>query len=110
MKISRYNQKIIIEHKTITSDDIGNRLSTWVPYYTGFGFVDTKTVHETVGESHVIDDSQVTITMRWCKALSQLDSVSYRLQLNGQLFNIIGIDDMNFNHKQLKIHAQKVVR
>ncbi|MCW6665309.1 phage head closure protein [Aerococcaceae bacterium NML191219] len=110
MKISGLNQRIIIEINAVQVDDIGNHINEWHEFYQCHALIDTKQASEKIGESYVFDDSKVVFMVRWCQKLSSIDSLKFRVRLNDVLYNITGIDQMNYKNRLLKLHCQKVVR
>lgn len=110
MKISGLNQKIEVQKKEITADKIGNRIVSWESYHQGFCSVDSQIVHEKDGVGTVIDDSKTTFILRWSHKLSQINAQSYRILFLGNIYNIIGVDYMNFKHKSIKLHCQRSER
>lgn len=110
MKISGFNERVIIEKSTVYSDDIGNQLKRWEVYHTGFCHVNSQVAHETEGTAYILDDSKLTFTLRWQDKWQKLDAQSYRIRFKEKLFNIIGIDFMNYKGRYIKLHAQRVER
>lgn len=110
MKISEFNERIIIEKSTVYSDDIGNHLKRWEVYYSGCCHVNSQAAHETEGTAYIIDDSKLTFTLRWQNKWQDFNAQDYRIQFKDKLYNIIGIDFMNYKGRYLKIYAQKVER
>lgn len=110
MKISGLNQKIEVQEKEITADEVGNRIERWKVYYQGFCRVDSQLVHESNGVSTVIDDGKMIFILRWCQKLSKMNAQNYRVFFLGSIYNIIGIDYMNFKYKTVKLHCQSSER
>lgn len=110
MKISGFNERMFIEKSTVYTDDIGNHLKQWEVYHSGFCHVNSQVAHETEGTAYIIDDSKLTFTLRWQDKWHDLDAQGYRIQFKEKLYNIIGIDCMNYKRKYLKIYAQKMER
>ncbi|MCW6664263.1 head-tail adaptor protein [Aerococcaceae bacterium NML191219] len=110
MKISSLNQKIEVQEKEITTDEIGNRIESWKVYHQGFCRVDSQMVHEKDGVVTVIDDSKMTFILRWSHKLNQINAQSYRILFLGNIYNIIGVDFMNFKNKNIKLYCQRSER
>lgn len=114
MIISLMNIKICFQKNIIASDAIGNRVSEWVDYYschaTGSGENSSQkgAEDETAGITAV--HPSIDFTVRWCKALSDITTDHYRIIFNGDIYNIIGIDHMNFKKKSLKFRCRREER
>lgn len=54
--------------------------------------------------------SKIDFTVRYCKAVSAVDSTGYRVIYGGEIYNILGIDHKNFKKKSVKLKCQKVRR
>lgn len=107
MRISGLNQRIELQKKEIITDEIGNRIESWEIYHLGFCKVDSQLVHESNGIATVIDDGKMSFILRWCQKLSEMNAQNYRVFFLGSIYNIIGIDSMNFKHKTIKLHCQR---
>jgi len=114
MIISLMNIIICFQKNTITSDTIGNRVSKWVDYYschaTGSGENSSqKGVEDEVAGMTAVHPG-IDFTVRWCKALSAITTDEYRIIYDGEIYNIIGIDHMNFKKKSLKFRCRREER
>lgn len=58
----------------------------------------------------IVDDSDISFTVRYCKALVGLDVTKHRVIFEGSLYNIVSIDHMNYKKKCLKLKCEKVRR
>lgn len=114
MVISLLNIRITLQQNTVFVDEIGNRKNEWVDFYscyaTGSGENSSlKGVEEETAGMVTVHPS-IDFTVRWCKALSDVTTDGYRIMFEGEPYNIIGIDHMNFKRKSLKFRCQKEAR
>lgn len=58
----------------------------------------------------IVDDSDISFTVRYCKALVDLDVTKHRVIFEGSLYNIVSIDHMNYKKKCLKLKCEKARR
>ena len=58
----------------------------------------------------IVDNSKIDFTIRWCKKAAVLDSTHYRVEFDGELYDIKAVDHMNFKRKCIKLSCQKVRR
>lgn len=110
MDINLLNVIIAIFKNTVVTDNIGNHINTWIPYYTCHATVSGKAGKEETDNGTIVDNSKIDFTIRWCKKASLLDSTHYRVEFNNELYDINAVDHMNFKRKCIKISCQKVRR
>ena len=114
MIISLMNIKIRFQKNTIASDAIGNRINEWVDYYschaTSSGENSSQKGAEDEVDSMIAVHPGIDFTVRWCKALSDISTDGYRIIFDDDVYNIIGIDHMNFKKRALKFRCQRVER
>lgn len=110
MDISLLNQKIMVQKNTITVDEIGNHLNTWEDFYSCHATVSGESPSESTAAGMVVDNTKVDFTVRWCKSVSQITSDGFRILYSDEIYNILGIDHMNFKKKSVKFKCQKVRR
>lgn len=105
MDISKLNQRILIQKGSTQTDDVGNVFRQWQDFY--FCFASVKT---TGGKEQQNGDTEeqhsVTFTVRFCKRLSELSAVDYRIVFQGKLYNIIQVDFADYGGKTVKIKAE----
>ena len=58
----------------------------------------------------VVDDSSIDFTIRWCKKAAEIDNTHFRVEFNGELYNIAAVDHMNYRRKSIKLSCEKVRR
>ena len=58
----------------------------------------------------VVDDSHIDFPIRYCRKAAAIDSTHYRVQFNGELYNILAVNHMNFRKKCIKLSCEKVRR
>ena len=57
-----------------------------------------------------VDDSKTDFTIRFCRAASAITSTGYRVIFDGETYDILGVNHMNFKNKGIKLLCQKVRR
>jgi len=111
MDIELLNQKITIQHRSVTADNIGNRSNTWTDYHVCHATVSGENGSAAGSEKSVagllVDHSDMDFTIRWCDAVKTLTTDDYRVMFNSEVYNIIGIDHMNYKRKSLKMSCKK---
>ena len=114
MDIALLNTRITIQKASVTADAIGNRKNGWTDYYscaaTVSGEASSSVGSEKDAAGTTVDHSDISFTVRWCNAVSQVDSVGYRILFNGALYNILAVEHMSFKKKSIKFRCKKEVR
>ena len=114
MDIALLNTQITIQKATVTVDAIGNRKNGWADYYSCYATVSGEASSSVGSEKDAagttVDHSDISFTVRWCNAVSLVDSVGYRILFNGGIYNILAVDHMNFKKKSIKFRCKKEVR
>lgn len=110
MNIELMNVRIFISKNDVVVDAIGNHKNVWSEYYTCYATVSAEAGKEETDAGLVVDDSKVDFTIRWCKKAAAITSTEYRVQFNGQLYDILAVNHMNYKRKSIKLCCQKVRR
>ncbi len=110
MDIALLNVRITVQKNTVAEDKIGNRKNEWADYYSCHATVSGESPGENTDAGTVVDNSKIDFTIRYCKSVSAVDSTGYRVVYSGGVYNILGIDHMNFKKKSVKLKCQKARR
>ena len=114
MNIALLNMRISIQKASVTADKIGNRKNGWTDYFSCAATVSGEASSSVGSEKNAVgttvDHSDIAFTVRWCDAVSQVDSVGYRILFNGVIYNILAVDHMSFKKKSIKFRCKKEVR
>ena len=110
MEVSLLNVRITFQKNEVVSDAIGNHRNQWTDYYTCHATVSGESGSEKNVAANTLYDSDLAFTVRYCKALVDLDITKHRVIFEGSLYNIVSIDHMNYKKKCLKLKCEKVRR
>ncbi len=110
MKIALLNALIEIEKNTVSADRYGNHKNTWEPYLSCYATVSGETPKQETETGLVVDDSRADFTIRFCNASSEITSVNYRVKFRDEIYDILGVNHMNFKNKSVKLLCRKVRR
>ena len=110
MKISLLNEKILFQKGVVVSDAIGNRKNAWEDYYSCFATISGEGGTEKSEAGLTISDSDISFSVRYCKAVAGITSDEYRIVFRGVIYNIIAIDHMNYKKRSVKFKCQRVRR
>jgi SPP1 family predicted phage head-tail adaptor len=107
MNIALLNERIMIQKSEVSSDAIGNRISTWKDYFSCYVAVSSESPKEETAAGVTWDESIIDFTVRWCKETAALRSKGYRVVFQDAIYSIEGIDHMNFKKKAIKLHCRR---
>ena len=110
MDIALLNVKIKIQKNTVITDAIGNHKNEWEDYYFCHATVGGESGKESSSVAQIVDDSDISFTVRYCRKVSNIDSTHFRIIFNEELYNILSVDHMNFKKRAIKFRCQKVRR
>ena len=105
MDISKLNQRIEIQKGVSKTDEVGNVLQQWQVFYSCFASVKTAGGKERQkGDKE--EQHSVAFAVRFCKKLSELSAVDYRIMFRGKNYNIVQVDFVDYGGKTIKIKAE----
>ena len=105
MDISKLNQRIRIQKGVSKTDEVGNVIRHWQDFYSCFASVKTTGGNERQ-KGDTDEQKSVTFTVRFCKKLTVLSAVDYRIVFQGKPYNIIQVDFADYGGKTVKIKAE----
>lgn len=79
MDIALLNVKITVQKNETVVDAIGNHKNTWTDYHTCFATVSGEGGSEKSVAGLIVDDSDISFTVRYCKAFADLDVTKHRV-------------------------------
>jgi SPP1 family predicted phage head-tail adaptor len=110
MDIALLNVKITILKNETVVDAIGNHKNEWTDYYNCFATVSGEGGSEKSVAGIIVDDSDLSFTVRYCRKLTDIDAAKFRIVFGTDLYNIVSVDHMNYKKKSLKFKCEKVRR
>ncbi len=110
MKISLLNERIELQKSVVEVDSIGNHKNTWSKYYSCYATISSESLKEETSSGAIWDESKIDFTIRYSKEVSSISSVGYRVIFHNDIYEIKGIDHMNYKKRSLKLHCKRCVR
>lgn len=110
MNIALLNVRILISQNDVETDAIGNHKNVWTEYYTCYATISAEAGKESTDAGMVLNNSKVDFTIRWSKKTAAITSTGFRVKFNGELYDILAVDHMNYKRKSIKLCCQKVRR
>lgn len=110
MNIELLNVRIFISKNEVVIDAIGNHKNVWKEYYTCYATVSAEAGKEETSAGLVVDNSKVDFTIRWCRKAAEIAADKFRVEFNGELYNILAVNHMNYRKKCIKLSCEKARR
>lgn len=104
--IDKLNERLIIEKSKAFTDKVGNHRNTWEEHFSCFTYASTYEAQET-GNEVAEENRSVVFTVRWCRETAAVTSTGYRIRFRGDVYNILSVDLMNFQKREVKLHCRK---
>ena len=101
MKIGRMN--------TVQVDAYRNHTNTWTDYYSCAAYASTYTANEN-GEVVTSEERSIAFEVRYCPELKNINSTNYRVVFHDEVFNILSVDMMNYQKKEIRLTCRKEKR
>ncbi len=110
MKISLLNERIELQKSVVEVDSIGNHKNIWSKYYSCYATISSESPKEETSSGAIWDESKIDFTIRCSKEVSVLSSVGFRVIFHNNIYEIKGIDHMNYSKKSIKLHCKRCER
>ena len=110
MDIALLNKKVTIQANELVTDEIGNHSNAWSDYYTCQATISGEGGDEERDAGEIVDKVNLAVTVRWCAKTKAVTSTGYRIVIDGELYDIIGIDHFSYTNKAIKFKCTKVRR
>lgn len=110
MDVALLNVKIVFQKNEVVVDAIGNHKNQWADYYSCHATVSGEGGSEKAVSGLIVEDSEISFTVRFCSKTATVTEDGFRISFNGELYNIVSIDHMNYKKKALKFKCEKVRR
>ena len=110
MEIALLNVKVTFQKNSVVADDIGNRRNVWEDYYTCHATVSGEGGNEKAAAGLTVAESDIAFTVRFCKRAAEVTADGFRIVFNGETYNIVSVDHMNYKKKSLKFRCEKARR
>ncbi len=113
MEIALLNQRITFQRNIILTDRIGNHTNSWKDEFSCFATVGgegDKSGKETAVAGTVVENADISFTVRWCEQTANVGSTSHRIIFKDEIYNIVSVDHMNYKKRCIKFRCRKVRR
>ena len=110
MEVALLNVKIVFQKNEVVVDDIGNHKNQWTDYDSCYATVSGENGNEIAVAGTTVQNADLAFTVRYCKNIDAITTDGYRILFDGEIYNILSIDHMNYKRKSIKFRCEKVRR
>lgn len=110
MDVALLNVRITVQKSEVVVDSIGNHKNVWSDWYSCYATISGESPNEDTDAGMIVDNSKIDFTIRWCRNAAEITADKYRVVYADSIYNILGIDHMNFKKKSIKLKCQKARR
>ncbi len=115
MNIALLNEMVTIQKNETVVDSIGNHTNEWQDFHTCHATVSGSSAGGKDGAlgneaGQQTDSSDLSFTVRFCQRASLIDVTGYRVIFHDEIYELTGIDYMNFKKKCIKLKCRKARR
>lgn len=103
----RMDKRIVIQMLATEEDKIGNQTSLWTDFHKCWANVNGVSGKEYWQARQQNEEQIISFRIRYCRKLSELNSVDYRILYRGDTYNIQHIDNLLQANILLIIKAKK---
>lgn len=108
MDIARLNVKVLIQRRENSSDALGNRKSEWQDVMSCHATVSSESGQQRSAEGiDAVDATDIVFTVRWCKALRDIDNTGWRVLFGGHGFDVAGVDHLGCRNRAIKLLCKR---
>lgn len=108
MDIGKLDKRITIQKFSTIQNENGFDIEDWVDYKTIWASVNNLWGKEFYAAKQVNMENTVEFVVRYSRDLENISTKEYRIFWNNRAFNIIFIDNIQYENKWLKIKAMEV--
>lgn len=101
------NAKIEIQKVFHTKDEIGNQEKDWKRHCAPWAYVNNLSGSEYWEAARLNNKANVIFSVRYSKAIGEVNPGAYRIVWGGKVYNITYIDNVQYKNQAVKIHAAK---
>lgn len=109
MKIGRMNERITIQKHEVVVDKYQNHSNEWNDYFSCYTYASTYTANED-GDPVTSEERSITFEVRYCPELKDITSTEYRVLFHDEAYNILSVDMMNYQKKEIRLTCRKEKR
>jgi len=106
MSIGSMRERITIQHKTVITDEIGQKIEVWADFLTCRAYTNGLSGKEYFEAMRVNAENTVVFTIRYDNRLNNIDPINYRILWNGKTYNLDNTDNIFYRNMYLKLRGR----
>ena len=112
MDIGALRTRITIQKNETAVDQYRNHSSVWKDWFSCWAtaVASGKSAEETQNAATTQEADRLDFTVRWCSETAVVNTKQYRVLLDGRIYDIRSIDEMEFGKRGRKLHTELVER
>ena len=110
MDIAAMNVRVTFQKNETVTDRYGNHKNTWTDYFTCAATIGGETGQEQAVVGETVENTDMNVTVRYSSETAAVTSTGYRIVFNGELYDILAVDHLNYKKNALKFKCRKVRR
>jgi SPP1 family predicted phage head-tail adaptor len=99
-------EKIVIQKKIVTTDEIGQKADVWTDFHTCRAYVNGLSGTEYFEAMRVNAENTVVFTVRFDRKISDIDPINYRILWGEKAYNLDNIDNVMYRNMYVKLRGR----
>ena len=108
-RIAKFNCRITFQKNDVIIDEYQNHTNAWTDYFTCSAYADTYVIDED-GNEVKNEERSTMFHVRYCPELACVTSTGYRILFDGGRYNIISVDMMNYQRREIRFSCRREKR
>ena len=107
--IAEMNERITFQKSDVAVDGYRNHTSSWSDCFSCWTYASTYIANEEEGVA-TSDERRIIFHVRWCSELSEVTSNGWRIFFRGDAYDILSVDLMNYQKREIRFSCRKEKR
>lgn len=103
-----YNKKIEVQILTETEDEIKQQITGWETFFRPWAEIKCTGGREYYAAAQVNSENDMTFKIRWSRKIAGKLTSELRVVYGGITYNVVQIEDVNEQHRELIIRARQL--
>ena len=110
MNIAAMNVRVTIQKNVVVTDKYGNHKNTWTDYFFCYATISGESGQEQAVVGQTVEHTDMNVTVRYCKETETVTSTGFRIIFRDEIYDILGIDHLNFKKHGVRFRCRKARR
>lgn len=110
MEIAAMNVRVMFQKNETVTDKYGNHKNAWADYFSCHATISGENGQEQAVVGETVENTDMNVTVRWCSETAAVTSTGYRIVFGDEMYDILGIDHLNYKKNALKFKCRKARR